>query len=224
MDAALLKYPFKSHRKIINIPQESLELAEFLGIEFGDGGIGNLWQVVISLNSIKDREYADYVSELGSRLFGIKPAIRKRPGRNVLVIVFTSTAVVDFLVDKGAVRGDKIAQEIDIPNWIRKNSEYEKALVRGLVDTDGCLYIHKHTIAGTLYKNIGFCFCSFSERLIISVAAILEKNGIKPYITNKGRDIYLYSAQSVIKYLNTFGSSNPRIINKYEEWWDAGAV
>ena len=39
MEINSLKYPKKSHRKQIKIPRESSHLAEFLGIEFGDGGI-----------------------------------------------------------------------------------------------------------------------------------------------------------------------------------------
>lgn len=215
-----LKYPKKSHRKVINFPSKSIELAEFLGIEFGDGGIGNPWQVVISLNSISDRKYADYIVNLGLKLFAIRPALRKRPNQNTLVLVYSSTHLVDFIVNMGAVRGNKILQQIDVPSWIKQNPEYEKALVRGLMDTDGCLYIHKHKIKGKIYKNIGLCFTSFSEKLISSTATILTKNGIKPYITNKGRQIYLYNAQSVVKYLKDFGSSNPRIINKYLDWRD----
>ena len=39
-------------------------LAEFMGIIFGDGGINNDWQLVISLNSLTDREYSDYILKL----------------------------------------------------------------------------------------------------------------------------------------------------------------
>ena len=218
MVPTLLKYPLKSHRKNFNSPNNSVELAEFLGIEFGDGGIGNLWQIVISLNSISDKKYSKYIVNLGLRLFGVIPSIRKRANQNTLVLVYSSTSLVDFIVSKGAVRGNKILQQIDIPNWVKLNPEYERTFVRGLMDTDGCLYIHHHTIKGVPYKNIGLCFTSFSEKLVLSVAAILRKNGIKPYITNKRRNVYLYSARSVVKYLDTFGSSNPRIINKYLEW------
>ena len=41
MKPADLKYPRKSHRKPLRIPRESAKLAEFMGAEFGDGGINN---------------------------------------------------------------------------------------------------------------------------------------------------------------------------------------
>lgn len=167
-----LKYPKKSHRKEINFPPNSVELTEFLGIEFGDGGIGNLWQVVIFLNSVSDRKFADYIISLGFNLFSIKPSVRKRPHQNMLVLVYSSTSLVDFLVSKGAVRENKVSQQINIPERINKNPEYEKAFIRGLIDTDGCLYIHRHTTNGILYKNLGLCFTNFSKKLILSVADV----------------------------------------------------
>ncbi|MFH0912257.1 MAG: LAGLIDADG family homing endonuclease [Patescibacteria group bacterium] len=220
MDYSLLKYPKKSHRKIVNIPNESKELAELFGIIFGDGGINNDWQLVITLNSNSDLEYSQYIDRLLRKLFEINVYIRKRPNQNALVLICSGSNLLDFLVGKGAVRGNKVVQQIDIPKWINDNPEYQKAFVRGCVDTDGCLFIHNHIVRNAPYHNIGFCFTNSSKKLIISTAKILKEVGINPHITDEGRRIYLYSVPSVISYLNIFGSSNPRILNKYSEWLD----
>jgi DNA-binding transcriptional regulator WhiA len=224
MDASLLKYPNKSHRKIIKFPNESNDLAELMGIIAGDGGINNNWQLVISLNSIKDLNYSSYIISLIEKLFNIKVAIRKRPNQNTLILVCSSTSLVDYLVSKGAIRGNKITQEINIPSWITKKIAFKKAYVRGIVDTDGCLYIHKHSVSRSQYSNIGFCFTSFSDKLLLSVAHILSEFGIEPHIKDKNHRIYLYSESNVVRYLNTFGSSNPRIYQKYADWKGARAV
>ena len=189
-----------------------------MGIVFGDGGINNLWQLVISLNSEADAEYSKYVQSLIKGLFNLDIATRKRPNKNVLTLVCSSTNLVDFLIENGAVRGNKIEQCIDIPNWIYNNFKFERAFVRGLVDTDGCLYIHNHNVKGKFYKNIGFCFTSYSRKLAVSIGNILKKNGITPHITDDDRRIYLYSSKAVSDYLSIFGSSNPRILDKYAEW------
>lgn len=217
MNPSPLTYPNKSHRKSISLPLESEGLAELIGIILGDGGINNSWQLVISLNATADIEYANHVKDLLTRLFGIDVAVRSRP-KNTIVLVCSSMNLLDFLISKGAVRGNKILQEITIPNWIKNNETYEKYCVRGLVDTDGCLFIHRHTIKIVEYINIGFCFTSFSPPLIDSVARILQKNEITPHISNTKTQIYLYKQSDVLKYLNIFGSSNPRILNKYQEW------
>jgi hypothetical protein len=218
MDINLLKYPKKSHRKNIQTPHASAQLAELMGIVLGDGGINNTWQLVITLNSVSDLAYSFYVKELLEHLFLIKVVTRKRPGMNAMVLVCSSTELVDFLVSKGAARGNKIKQQIDVPAWIMTNQQFKRNFVRGLVDTDGCLYIHRHTINGILYQNIGLCFSSASKNLLYSVAKIMDENGIKPHISRNNQKIYLYSAQAVLSYLGVFGSSNPRILQKYQEW------
>ncbi len=213
-------YTLKSHRKVIRIPPESEQLAELLGIIYGDGGINSPWQVAITMNSNADLLYSTYVTNLLKSLFTIDVASRKRVGKNALVLVCSGRNLVDFCVSKGAVRGNKIRQQIDIPDWIDRSACYQKKFVRGLVDTDGCLYIHKHVTKGSsrVQHNIGFCFTSLSKKLIDSVARILRDNGIEPHITKNYKNVYLYSAKAVQRYLEVFGSSNPRISNKYEEW------
>jgi len=124
-----------------------------MGIELGDGGINSDWQVVITLNADKDSEYADYVTDLIENLFGIDASTRIRD-KNTLKISCSSISLVEFLISKGAVKGNKIKQKIDILEWIIKNKEYKKAFVRGLVDTDGCLFIHKHNVKGTESENV----------------------------------------------------------------------
>lgn len=218
MDASLLKYPNKSHRKFVLIPSQSTKLAELLGIIFGDGGINNKWQVIIFLNSILDKDYSIYVAQLFKDLFAINCATRKRPNQNTLIIACSSTTIVDYLVKKGAARGNKLEQNLDIPSWIVKNNNYFKYFIRGLVDTDGCIYLHKHFTKQKYYVNIGLCFTNFSTKIITHVDEFLKQNGIKSHIADKGRRIYLYSQKSVKSYLDIFGSSNPRIYNKYIDW------
>lgn len=140
--------------------------------------------------------------------------------QNVLTVVCSSSNLIDFLIKKGAVFGDKIAHKINIPDWIKGNYEYEKAFVRGMVDTDGCLFIYKHITKGVRCNNLGLCFTSYSVDLTKNVANILKKSGIDSHFADRGRRVYLYSAKSVLRYLQNFGSSNPRILNKYKEWID----
>jgi hypothetical protein len=112
---ASLKYPLKSHRKAVTLPQPSASLAEFFGIMLGDGGINNPWQATISVNAVSDRAFASFISELCISLFGIAPNASERTSSNTLVIRLSSTTIVDFLVDKGLKRGNKLKNGIVIP-------------------------------------------------------------------------------------------------------------
>ncbi len=219
-----LKYPNKSHRKIVILPDYSPKLAEFFGIMIGDGGINNPWQVTITLNSIKDKEYSNFIKSLCFELFGIYPAIRKRPGKNTLVISLASISVVEFLIEKDLPRGNKLKNGLKIPDWILFKKSYQIACVRGLVDTDGCLFIHQHIVKGKAYKNLGLCFTNHSPGIIKSVAAILKELGISGHISKRGSNVYLYRESDIVKYLKIVGTSNDRISSLYNEWRDARVV
>ncbi|MFA6301113.1 MAG: LAGLIDADG family homing endonuclease [Candidatus Paceibacterota bacterium] len=223
-DISTLKNPNKSHRKQISLPKYSTNLAEFFGIMIGDGGINNPWQANITLNSIKDANYAKYVYDLCDKLFGVTPAIRKRKTRNALVLSLASTSVVDFLVKNGLARGNKLKMGLKIPRWILEQSSYKKACVRGLMDTDGCIFVHTHKVSGKIYKNISLSFTSYSPELVFQVADILAEFKIIPHISKRGRDVTLYQEKAVIEYLKIFGTSNNRIQSVYKKWRDARAV
>ena len=213
----LLRFPKKSHRKSVLIPKKSARLAEFVGIMLGDGGINNPWQAVITVNSIRDRKYADYISKLSRELFGISPVLSVRKERNTLVLRLSSISVVDFLVELGLPRGNKLKAGLKIPDWILKKKSYKIACVRGLVDTDGCLYVHKHTVGGKKYENLGLSFRSHSPELLWQVATIFEENRIIPHITKRERDLCLYRQDAVSRYLTVFGTANERIGSVYKK-------
>lgn len=220
----ILAFPKKSHRKSVLIPKHSPILAEFFGIMLGDGGINNPWQANITVNSVADKEYAQHVSSLSLRLFGIAPALRKRRTSQALVISISSTTVVDFLVENGLVRGNKLAGGLSIPKWIMKNPRYKIACMRGLMDTDGCLYVHKHRVGKKTYRNIGLCFSSYAPTLMRQAVRIFIECGIVPHVSGGGRALYVYSEEAVQAYLDTFGTRNPRIERVYREWKGARVV
>lgn len=221
---AELAYPKKSHRKKVVLPKNSAHLAEFFGIMLGDGGINNSWQANITLNAVKDKGYSTYISKLCNDLFRVVPAIRKRKGKQAIVISLASTTIVDFLVEHGLPRGNKLKNGLCIPPWILRNKKYRIACVRGLVDTDGCIFVHKHKIGGRPYQNIGLCFTSYSPELLMQVATTLEDFSIIPHISGQGRNIYLYREDMIAKYLKIFGSSNKRIYSVYKKWRGARVV
>ncbi|MEK7478208.1 MAG: LAGLIDADG family homing endonuclease [Patescibacteria group bacterium] len=223
-DICTLKHPENSHRKQIILPKYSVNLAEFFGIMIGDGGINNPWQANITLNSIKDAKYAAHICSLCNKLFGITPAVRKRKTRNTLVLSLASTSVVDFLVTNGLVRGNKLKAGLRIPKWILGKPLYKKACIRGLIDTDGCIFVHIHKVKGRAYRNIGLCFKSLSSELIFQVAEAFAEFRIIPHITKREQDIYLYQEKAVSKYLKVFGTSNERIESVYTKWRDARVV
>jgi len=215
-----LQYPKKSHRNKILLPKHSVRLAEFFGIMLGDGGINNEWQATITVNATKDREFVQHIKGLVKLLFGVTSTSFIYKTKNAERILVNGISLVDFLVSEGLPRGNKLRAGLMIPTWILRNNKYSYACVRGLIDTDGCMFIHTHTVGGKVYKNIGLTFSSRSPELISQVAAILEKSGIIPHVNLRGTDIYVYRKDSIERYLKTFGSSNNRISSVHKKWRD----
>ena len=212
-----LTYPNKSHRKEIIKARPSPNLAEYLGVLAGDGSIQNAWQVTISLNATKDLAYATYLLRLTKQLFGIEAKIRKKKFQNCCDLICSSTTLVEHVLELGMVRGNKIKGEICIPKWVMTKPDYSIAYVRGLIDTDGCLYIHRHNVRNRTYFNLGLCFVSHAEKLLHETLEILLSAGIPAKLTS-GKKIYVYSASGVKKYLSIFGSNNQRIWRIYNDW------
>ena len=152
-------------RKNITKPRYSCKLAEFFGIMLGDGGINSNDQAVISLHRYNDRNYADFVCDLIEKLFHLKPVIyfyRSERSKNALGVAVSSIAFLEFLLSKGLKKGNKVMHQVDVPEWIKESLEFSKACLRGLIDTDGGIYYHQHTVNGNQYFNIGLTFTNNS--------------------------------------------------------------
>lgn len=206
---------FLFRRKPINKPSKSSELAEFIGIMLGDGGISAKGkQIHITLNYKDDAEYIKYVCSLIEKLFKRKPGICERKSDGVFVIFVSSMDLIDYLVELGLRKGNKIKLQVDIPNWIKNNRSYSIACVRGLVDTDGCVFNHKYKVNNKFYNYTKLSFTSYSQPMRKSVYNILKSLGIKSRLFSY-RDVRIDSQKDVKKYFDLVGSSNPKHLNKY---------
>jgi len=209
---------FKPH-PIINVslpikkPKESENLAEFFGIIIGDGGISK-YQLVITLHKIDDLEYSKFVNNLIKKLFGIVPDIYYRQSYSVINITISRIKLVKFCVKMGLKIGNKIQQGIDIPKWIKNNNQYKIACLKGLIDTDGSVIIHKYKSRGKYYtyKKIGFT--SRSPYLLKSVSTILNDLNIRHRFMKK-YDIRIEAQKDVERYFKIVGTHNPKHLKRY---------
>ena len=201
-------------RKIIKIPKPSSKLAEFIGIILGDGGMTD-HQVTVSYNRETDGKHARYVQELIIELFGISSSIisSKSSRDKSDNIVISSKNLVEFLISNGLKIGNKIRNEIDIPDWIKNKLEYKVACLRGLIDTDGSFYAYKHKVNAKSYNSFAICFTNHAANLLIYVYDILKELEFRPSQT-KWR-VYLYRKNDLERYVNLIGSNNPKHLDKY---------
>lgn len=198
----------------IREPEFSVNLAEMVGILLGDGGISK-YQVVVTLNAVTDKEFIVYVAKLFKKLFGVAASIHQVRGTLAMNIVVSRTNLVKFCVEKlGLKIGNKVRQQVDIPDWIKGNKKFEIACVRGLVDTDGSIFTHRYKSNGKYYSYKKFDYTSVSRPLLRSAYEILKSNGLhpRPY---RGKSLRIDSIADMKKYFEIFGTSNPKHLKRY---------
>ncbi len=202
-------------RTSIYKPQKSEELSEFIGIMLGDGGISN-WrqQVRITLNNRDDKEYIIFVYNLTKKLFGKEPSILKRKDAMASDISVSSMNLVDYLITVGLKSGNKFKLQVDIPNWIKNNRAYSIACVRGLVDTDGCIFKHAYAVNNKMYAYKKLSFTSYSQPLRKSVHEIFKSLAITSRLYSY-RDVRIDSQKDMQKYFKIIGSHNPKHLHRY---------
>ncbi len=188
--------------------------AEFAGILLGDGGITDS-QIRITVSSLVDGEYSKFIARIIKKLFKYTPSVLMRNQNNTINITLSGRGLVELLEGWGFKKGNKIKQQVNIPRWIMENYAFKKACVRGLMDTDGGLYFHNHTVGGIIYRNIGLCFTSYSIPILNSVSKILKENKINHSL--KKNRIFVYNLDHIKNYFSIFGTHNPKNIDKLGE-------
>jgi len=200
--------------KGIQEPNFSEELAEFVGIIIGDGGITKR-QVVVTLNYKSEKPYSIFVKNLIKRLFKTEISIFYRREYSTISIIVSRTRLVAFCKSIGLKVGNKLEQNLDIPKWIKGKKNFEISCIRGLVDTDGCIFNECHKIKGRIYCYPRLSFTSHSRQLCFSAFKIFKKLGFVPKIRNK-RNVQLENRRNIIRYFHLIGTNNLHHKNRFK--------
>jgi len=210
------KCTFINRPEPIRKPDYSKDLAEFVGIVLGDGSISKS-QVTITLHQKDDKEYSEFVVELIKKLFNVPVGTYKRKHCLAVNYNVSHSELVRFCVETlGLKQGNKIKQRVDIPDWVKQNKSYSIACVRGLLDTDGCVFTHRYKVNGKWYSYKKIAFTSYSKPLRQSVFNIFKNNGVNSRLS-RNRDVRVDSIEDVQSYFKIFGFHNPKHLRRYRK-------
>jgi len=188
-----------------------IRLAEFIGIILGDGHIDKN-EIEITLEHPTELEYAQYIQNLIYSLFRYKTSIKLKP-RNALRIRVYSREIVRKIQSLGLPHGNKIKNNIDIPNFVKKDKTLLKFCIRGLVDTDGGFFFKQKG-----YHRLIIEFKNLSPALLNSFAWGIHELGFTPSKSGGlGAVVRIQNQRDVAKYLQEIGTSNSKIINKIKK-------
>lgn len=200
----------------IDRPLYSADFAEFIGIMLGDGTMA-VYYASISLNK-DELPYAEFISGLIKKLFGIDPKIYFKKSCHSLDIVIPRKKLVDFLQVQGLPKGDKVRQGATIPDWIMENIKFQKACIRGLIDTDGCFFVHTYQSNGKKYQYLKIDFTSRSMPLLLRAQQILINLQFNVRIGKSGNNLRIEDKKEVARYLREIGTNNSRYEKKLKDW------
>jgi intein/homing endonuclease len=209
------------------------DLAEIIGIHIGDGCISvnkRYKEYYLGGDISEEKDYHDqWVAHLFNKKIMLPLAkkevvYKKYPSIGIYGFYIFDSRIVDFFKELGIGNGPKI--NILIPNEITRDVLLVKRCLRGLFDTDGCIYFDKNRSAKLMKNNQPIIqLGSVSQGLIKQVFILLKKMNFyprlrKPYLGKKDKNpvhkILIYRRKDVIRYINEIGFKNPKHYTKWE--------
>lgn len=197
-------------------PPKSAPLAEFLGLLIGDGHLSK-YQLLITTNSETDIQHARFAQQQIKKLFDVNSTLKVRKERRTVTVVASSTLLVFWLSALGMPVGDKLTNDLSIPSWVYARRNWLSAFIRGLFDTDGCIYADRHIIKGRRYENPGWTITSYSATLRSDIVRLLSQWGYKPTSRVTQKSVYMRREADIRRYFQEIGSHNEKHLARYRQ-------
>jgi len=167
--------------------------AYIIGLSIGDGNLSNQSGTATKLRISCDDKYPNLrnkiVTSLQSLLPKNKVGIVKRKGNCTDVYVHSNH--LEPLLGWKARQGSKFSQNVTTPKWIRENDEYKIAYIRGLIETDGCIY-HDRGYLMVMFTTIIKDLALEAHEIINSLGF-----GSKFYAVNQKSNKYNFNRQNL---------------------------
>jgi len=193
-----------SHPKPIAIPKQSCELAEFLGMYYGDGSATEQPPVVtISSSYSEEKEYAAFVSKLLTELFGVEVGIVEHRKANNIQVRIYRVNLVRFLKAN-------VNREAGIPDWVRNDHSFLISFIRGVMDCESSVYrVEKGK------KRIRIELKMTNKKLLRDIHETLNILGYHTRIYLERNRLTIARQEEVDRYFKEIGSHNPKHMKRY---------
>ncbi|MCX6748644.1 MAG: hypothetical protein NT076_03485 [Candidatus Pacearchaeota archaeon] len=220
----------------MKIPKICPKLAEETGWHIGDGSM-NFYKQGGKLKGLyqlrghieDDREhYVVRVKPLFKELYEIDISLREMPSTRVFGFQVWNNELIEFKQKLGLPLGRKL--ELKIPEVFFSNRELKEALIRGIFDTDGCLFLEKknHKLyprieIRTISKNLAEDILRLCNDLKFRATKYSEKanelhNRLEIYT------IAIRGVEMLHKFFNEISPKNPKHIRKYNQFLNSKSL
>jgi hypothetical protein len=171
----------------INITKCS-RTAELIGIILGDGHLSKKINncLCITLHN-EEQELISHTTQLCKNVIDKEPRKYNLKGSKAVQLKINSKEVVEELLELGLKTGNKVDNQVNTPHWVKDEEKYQKACLRGLIDTDGSIYTQS-TDKRTIIQ-----FKNRSQPLLRDFKEMCKNLGIEP--SNAGKFSVQVAAQ-----------------------------
>lgn len=204
------------------------ELAEETGWHIGDGSMNfynnkgykrGIYQLRGHIEDDK-QHYIIRIKPIFKLIYGIDISLREMPSTRVFGFQVWNDKLVKFKQNLGLPLGKKF--NVVIPEVFLSKNEFKIPVVRGIFDTDGCVYLEKKN--NRLYPRMQIT--TISEKLALQLYEILNSLNIRTTIhkdksERRGNRMqaYLISARGTEmfdRFMEIIKPANPKHIKKYQ--------
>jgi hypothetical protein len=149
-------------------------LAYVVGVALGDGNLSRPNGRATRLRITCDSQYDEVAEEITAALKLIFPLnkVSKVPRTDTYFDISVYSNNLDRFMPWKVNMGSKKIQKARVPEWIKTNLHLSQPCLRGLIQTDGCIYSDRG------YKMVSFT--NNTEELAEDVYTMLKLNGYRP--------------------------------------------
>jgi len=175
------------------------------------------YQIAISFNK-KETAYLSKVKKLFLILFSEEKFSVQELESEFLLRTY-STKIAKIFLENGLSTGNKTKRELRIPTWITSNENFIKSFIRGLFDTDGCIY-RKYSSYIQIQLKLA------NKTLMEDVRLALVNLGFNPTKlifdfdkthNSKRWKFYLSRQAEIHRFIKEVGFRNPKHGNRYKK-------
>lgn len=220
LDLSKINYSRINRIKKINLPNKMIpELAEEIGMHYGDGFLSSKKYTYRLKGNIKDEKeyYINYIKPLFKKLYNIDVNLKEFD--SVFGFEIYSQALCEFKIKVLGIRpGNKL--DLHVPDKLKVDDiRIMSSFLRGLMDTDGCLFFKTRYGYNKYYPVIGISLKS--KKVIYDVGEMFKMLGFNPniYFNKSGYGIIsINGIDALKKYEKLIGWSSQKNLNKLNDW------
>ncbi len=203
--------------------KHTAELAEIMGIILGDGGLyaihRNKFSLIVTLNKL-ERKYLRYVKSLCENHF-YPYKFYAFDAAHSLMLQSQSTYIGKYMLEAGMRLGDKIRSGVAMPEWIFQE-KLLKYFIRGMFDTDGCIYRKYDNYAQIEFKLGSYPLISSVRRALAELN--FNPTKIQEHFHSKGGaginwKFYLSRQQEIKRFFEEIQPMNQKHLARFNKIW-----